>query len=172
MRSMHIYAALGAILAGFILLPLNSSAFNEGREDVAGDPEFQQILRERELERDRSRKNLEERERQRKDRQGKHRAHIHAPGDDPSSADGSQVVATIQLSKEEYENRDFSRVMAAARAHKTLPASSAAATAVSQTGGASKVPSPVATSNRTLLGLSLFLVAGGAWWFARPKESA
>lgn len=175
MGTLKIAALLGTFLAVAVLSPSVSFAFNEGNEAPNGeDPEFKQVLRERELERDRSRKNLEERERERKTREGKVRVHIHAPTDAPTSTDGSEVVARFELSKEELEKKDFSRVHAAARAQsrlgRVMGTAEAAAAPAPGSGGSSASDSPV-PNNRTLLGLSLLLVAGGAWWVMRPRET-
>ena len=179
MKAIRIGVALGTFLALAVLFPTASIAFHKGSDgngqegsgDVSGDADFKETLRQREMERDQSRKNLEERERQRKNRQGKYIARIHATGDDPTSADGNEVVATLELSKEEYENQDFSRVHAAAGAHNrmSLMTGSAEAAAAPEPGATAKPSNGALPTNRTLLGLSLLLVAGGAWWVLRPR---
>jgi hypothetical protein len=83
-------------------------------------------------------------------------------------------VATFELSKEEYEKRDFSRVHATARAQNRLSRviGTAEAAASPAPGSTATVTNRPLASNRTLLGLSLLLVAGGAWWVMRPRETA
>jgi hypothetical protein len=163
--------ALATLILALGALVLPAQAFHKSADNEAeGNAQFKELIRQRELERKQSRQRLMEKE-QASSEPKKMLVRVHERGDDPTSRDGSKVIATIEMTPEEVRNRDYKRMIAKAKAHQKAHLGTAA-----QAMDESRKPlferetaSPTG-SYFNLIAVGLLGLAAVGWWVMRPTQ--
>ena len=159
-------ALMGGLVA-ISVLAAPSYSFHKGSQEAAPptNNEFKEMLRQREIERERSRRKLAERENETVD--PKVLVRIHEKGDSPTNGDGSRVVATLEMSPDEVRNRDFNGISAKVRACQESVLGAPAHAAEQSTAPPVPAAAGSGTSNWVTIGFLAFVGAG--WWFIRRQ---
>ena len=169
MRTWSLLTTLMMVAAALVFpaQAFHKSAGGEADENA----QFKELIRQRELQKEKSRQKLMEKERPQTE-PDKILVRVHERGDDPTKRDGSRVIATVEMTPEEVRNRDYKRMIAKARAHQKAHSGTAAQAAEEPAVPLLEAESaPPAGFNLNLIAMAILGLAAVGWWVMGPKQA-